>query len=197
MEANLAGPKNAGKLIMTFSDDDLSSPDITPIPLSDASDQFQFISDESTNKIMIGHRVVSPAMFGVKTSGSLGSTQELETAAKLFHHNVIVHMQRSIVECCERLLAANGITGKLFIDNNNPLLPEQTATDTSQDLVSTVVALITSVGSGAIKKEQAVQLMTSALGYTQEDAEAMFSTPTTEGERETEQQDTNEQETQD
>ena len=174
MESNLAGPRNAGKLIMTFSDDDISAPEITPVPLSDAADQYQFIAEESTNEIMIGHRVVSPAMFGVKTEGSLGQTQELEIAARLFHHNVIMHMQRYIVDCCERLLSANGITGKLSIHNSNPLLPEHSATDTAKELVTTVTDLIVKVNKQEISKAQAVKLMTSALGYTQENAETMF-----------------------
>lgn len=174
METNLGGPRNAGKIIMTFSDDDVSAPDITPVPLSDASDQFQFLSEESTNEIMIGHRVVSPAMFGVKTSGSLGDRQELETAAQLFHHNVIAPMQKFIVESCKTILASNGVVGNLHIHNSNPLLVEQAATDTSQDLISVVTDLIIKVNSGELQKVQAVLLMTGSLGYTQEDAEALF-----------------------
>ena len=68
IENQLTGPRNAGKFFMTFSDDAESAPDFEAMPLSDAHNQYQFVSDESTNKIMIGHRVTSPALFGVKTA---------------------------------------------------------------------------------------------------------------------------------
>jgi hypothetical protein len=174
MQENASGVRNPGKFIMTFSDDDVSAPEFIPAPISDAADQYQFITDEATSKIMIGHRVVSPAMFGVSKAGSLGDTQELETAAKLFYHNVIIHMQRFIITCCERLLASNGVTGNLTINNSNPLLPEQSATETSQELISTLTTLIGNVNTGALTREQGSRMMTSILGYSKEDAEAIL-----------------------
>lgn len=110
VERQLTGSKNAGKFWMTFSDGGDTVPDIQPMELSDAHDQFQFLSEEATNKIMIGHRVTSPALFGVKTAGNLGSTEELKTASYLFERNVIKPYQRFIKEWVAVLLNESGIS---------------------------------------------------------------------------------------
>ena len=76
IERQLGGATNAGKFIVTYSDQPDRKPDFEPFPLSDADKQYQFLSTEVSDKIMVGHRVVSSAMFGVKTAGQLGNTQE-------------------------------------------------------------------------------------------------------------------------
>lgn len=109
MEGQLTGAKNAGKFFMTFSDTSDNAPTMEPMALSDAHNQYQFLSEESTDKIMIGHRVTSPALFGVKTAGNLGSTEELKTASQLFERNVIKPYQRIVKNIVDILLAESGI----------------------------------------------------------------------------------------
>jgi hypothetical protein len=110
IEEQMTGARNAGKFFMTFSPRGSEAPDFEPFALSDAHNQYQFLSSESTDKIMIGHRVVTPAMFGVKTSGQLGSTEELKVGSMLFERNVIKPYQRIIRDCVDILLAENGIS---------------------------------------------------------------------------------------
>jgi hypothetical protein len=69
---------------------------VKPFDVNNASEQFQFVSTESTDKIMIGHRVTSPALFGVKTAGQLGTSQELAEAQVIFNKNVL-QPYRSII----------------------------------------------------------------------------------------------------
>jgi hypothetical protein len=109
IENQMTSPYNAGKFFMTFSDGGDTAPDFTPFALSDAHNQYQYLSDESTNKIMIGHRVTSPALFGVKTAGQLGSTEELKVASELFQRNVIAPYQLLINETISTLLRESGI----------------------------------------------------------------------------------------
>jgi hypothetical protein len=106
IERQLAGATNAGKFIVTYSDSPDRKPDFEPFPLSDADKQYQFLSTEVSDKIMIGHRVVSSAMFGVKTAGQLGNTQELEIASELFDRQVIKPYQRIVKNAVESILGA-------------------------------------------------------------------------------------------
>ena len=115
IEKQLAGSTNAGKFVVTYSDNPDRKPDFEPFPISDADKQYQFLSTESTNKIMIGHRVVSSAMFGVATEGKLGSTQELEIAAGLFSKQVIKPFQRTIKEAVQSLLRGCDLDGAFEI----------------------------------------------------------------------------------
>ena len=109
VERQITGTRNAGKFWMTFSDGGDQTPDITPFELSDAANQYQWLSEECTDKIMIGHRVTSPALFGVKTAGQLGSTEELKIASEIFQRNVIEPYQRILNEAINTLLEASGV----------------------------------------------------------------------------------------
>ncbi len=106
IERQLGGATNAGKFIVTYSDQPDRKPDFEPFPLSDADKQYQFLSTEVSDKIMVGHRVVSSAMFGVKTAGQLGNTQELEIAAELFDKQVVKPYQRILTNAIESVLEA-------------------------------------------------------------------------------------------
>ena len=117
IERQLSGAGNAGKFWMTFSDNPDQVPEIYPFELSDASEQLQFLSQEATDKIMIGHGVTSPALFGVKVGGSLGNTEELKVASQIFDKNIIQPYQRVLEEAVERLLSANGWVGSVDVEN--------------------------------------------------------------------------------
>lgn len=106
IERQLSGATNAGKFIVTYSDSPDRKPDFEPFPLSDADKQYEFLSREVSDKIMVGHRVVSSAMFGVKTAGQLGNTQELEIASELFDNQVILPYQRIVSNAVEQILRA-------------------------------------------------------------------------------------------
>tara|TARA_R110000787_G_scaffold55416_2_gene127935 strand:+ start:10240 stop:11913 length:1674 start_codon:yes stop_codon:yes gene_type:complete len=122
IELQLAGATNAGKFIITYSDQPERKPDFEPFPLSDADKQYQFLSTETTDKIMVGHRVVSPAMFGVKTAGQLGSTQELEIASQLFDRQVVEPYQRIINKALKSLFTAAGVTDTVLIGKAPPIV---------------------------------------------------------------------------
>lgn len=127
VERQLAGATNAGKFIMTFSDQPDRKPDFEPFPLSDADKQYQFLSTEVSDKIMIGHRVVSSAMFGVKTAGQLGNTQELEIASTLFDDQVVKPYQRIVKNAIQSILNAAGtpaIVSVVEVEDEAPTVAE-------------------------------------------------------------------------
>ena len=116
IERQLGGTTNAGKFIVTYSDQPERKPDFEPFPLSDADKQYQFLSTEVTDKIMVGHRVVSSAMFGVKTEGQLGNTQELEISADLFNKQVITPFRKIVEKALVKVLNAAGLSPNIQID---------------------------------------------------------------------------------
>lgn len=125
IEMQLSGSRNAGKFIITYSDDPERKPDFEPFPVSDVDKQYEFLSSEVTDKIMVGHRVVSPAMFGVKTEGQLGATEELRTASLLFERQVVNPMRAHVCEVLEDLLVAAGVPAKVEIMGRPPFVEEQ------------------------------------------------------------------------
>ena len=124
IERQLAGATNAGKFIVTYSDSPDRKPDFEPFPLSDADKQYQFLSTEVSDKIMVGHRVVSSAMFGVKTAGQLGNTQELEIASELFDRQVIKPYQRIVKDALESIFNAAGTPTIVSVEEVPAMEPE-------------------------------------------------------------------------
>ena len=122
IESQLAGATNAGKFIITYSDQPDRKPSFEPFPLTDADKQYQFLSTETTNKIMVGHRVVSSAMFGVASAGTLGNTQELEVASQLFERQVILPFQRIVDKAVKSVFTAAGITDPVKLHKNPPIV---------------------------------------------------------------------------
>ncbi len=133
IERQLAGATNAGKFIVTYSDSPDRKPDFEPFPLSDADKQYQFLSTEVSDKIMVGHRVVSSAMFGVKTAGQLGNTQELEIASELFDRQVIKPYQRIVKDALSSIFIAAGTPTIVSVEEVPPMEPEE-ATELSEEM---------------------------------------------------------------
>ena len=117
-----SGSSNAGKFILAFNDNAESQATIEPIQLSDAHNQYQFLSDESSKKIMVAHRVVSPMLLGIKDSTGLGNNaDELQTASTLMDNTVIRPFQHLLIDAFDEILAFNNISLKLYFKTLQPL----------------------------------------------------------------------------
>jgi len=117
-----SGSSNSGKFILSFNDDANTAASIEPIQLSDAHNQYQFLSDESMRKIMVSHRVVSPMLLGVKDSSGLGNNaEELKTASLLMDNTVIRPFQTLLINAFDDILAYNDISLNLYFKTLQPL----------------------------------------------------------------------------
>ena len=116
------GSSNAGRFILSFNDNNESQATIEPIQLSDAHNQYQFLSTESQEKILVSHRIVSPMLLGVKNNTGLGNNaDELEKASILMDNMVIRPFQNLILAALDKILAFNNITLKLYFKTLQPL----------------------------------------------------------------------------
>ena len=117
-----SGSSNSGKFILSFNDNAETAASIEPIQLSDAHNQYQFLSDESMRKIMVAHRVVSPMLLGVKDSTGLGNNaEELQTASTLMDNTVIRPFQTLLIKAFDDILAYNDISLNLYFKTLQPL----------------------------------------------------------------------------
>jgi len=122
IKAKFSGSSNAGKFILAFNDDKESAADINPVQLSDAHNQYQFLSEESQKKIMISHRIVSPMLLGIKDSSGFGNNaEELETATVLMQNTVIIPFQELLTDAFDKILAFNNISLNLYFKTLQPL----------------------------------------------------------------------------
>ncbi|CAB4148444.1 hypothetical protein UFOVP523_3 [uncultured Caudovirales phage] len=110
------------KVIISFNDNPEAKTTIDTIQLQKAADQYQYLSDESRNKILVGHNVTSPLLFGIATStGFSSNADELKNSAILFDNMVIRPFQELVIEAFDKILAVNNISLKLYFKKLNIL----------------------------------------------------------------------------
>jgi len=139
-----SGSSNAGRFILSFNDNNESGASIEPVQLSDAHQQYQFLSEESMSKVMVSHRIISPMLLGIKDSSGLGNNaDELKTASILMDNTVIRPFQTLLINAFDNILAFNGITLNLyfrtlqpleFVDLENAMTKEQVEEETGEKL---------------------------------------------------------------
>lgn len=132
------------KVIVAFNDNQESKTTVDDIPLNDAADQYQFLSEECMRKIMLGHTITSPLIFGIATStGFSSNADELKNSVVLFDNMVIRPMQDEMLSAIQQIIAFNGISLKLYIktlqpleftDLENAMNKEQVAEETGTEL---------------------------------------------------------------
>ena len=116
------GSSNAGKFILAFNDDANSAASIEPVQLSDAHNQYEFLSRECQQKVLVGHRITSPMLFGVKDQTGLGNNaDEIKTAFQLFDNSVIQPKQEQVIAALEQILAFNNVALNLYFKTLTPI----------------------------------------------------------------------------
>lgn len=122
IKSKFGGSSNAGRFIISWNDGKDSSADITPVQLSDAHNQYQFLSSESMQKIMVSHRVVSPLLLGIKDGTGFGNNaDELKSASILFDNVVIRPFQRLVIDAVTKVLNHNGYNLNMYFKTLQPL----------------------------------------------------------------------------
>ena len=121
VNAQLTGSKGL-RTIVAFNASETSKTTVDDIPLNDAPEHYSYLSEECLRKIMLGHNVTSPLLFGIATStGFSSNADELKNSSILFDNMVIKPMQDELLEAFDRILAYNGISLKLFFKTLQPL----------------------------------------------------------------------------
>lgn len=122
IQQKFGGTSNAGRFILSFNDSNNYGATITPVQLSDAHNQYQFLSDESMRKIMVSHRVISPMLLGIKDNTGFGNNaNELQTATVLMENTVIRPFQNLLIKEFNKILAFNDINLDLYFKTLQPL----------------------------------------------------------------------------
>lgn len=111
------------KVIVSFSDNKESATTVDDISLNDAPSHYEYLADEARNKILVGHRITSPMLLGIKDTGNgLGNNaDEIKTASQLFNSTVIGQYQDDICEQLEDILELNGERLMLYFITSQPI----------------------------------------------------------------------------
>ena len=122
INSKFSGSGNSGRILLTFNDGGDTTPEIVPLDTNNASESYQFLSKEVVNKVLSGHRVTSPLLFGIRAEGGgLGSNaDELRDAFSLFNNTVIIPFQNILLKGLEKVFKVNDIHLDLYFKTLKP-----------------------------------------------------------------------------
>ena len=124
------GSENAGKVIVTFSDDNTRTPQITPIQTADLDKQYLALQELLVQNILTAHRVTSPMLMGIKNDTGLGSNvDELNSAANYYLNTVVKPYQDHIIKILRRIFRVNNMDMPISFVQLKPITLEFTSED--------------------------------------------------------------------
>ncbi|MCK4892165.1 MAG: phage portal protein, partial [Candidatus Pacebacteria bacterium] len=117
------GTDNAGKPLLSFTDQNSEHPQIIPIPTNGQDERFINLNTQIREEIYTAHGVTSPMLFGIKDTTGLGNNaEELRTAAELYQNLYIDPEQDILNEVFNELIAYNGLPKALHIIKIEPIM---------------------------------------------------------------------------
>ena len=133
LEQKFTGASNAGKVVLTFSDDRNRVPEITPITMDSADKQYLALQELLVQNILTGHRVTSPVLMGIRSSTGLGNNaDEINAAANFYLNTVIKGYQGHIIKILRKLFTVNNMDMPIGFVQMKPI----TTRFTNQDLLA-------------------------------------------------------------
>lgn len=126
VKKKFSGAGNAGKFVLSFNDNRDSRTTIDTLEISDIDKQYEFLSKETTTKIMLSHRVTSPLLFGIRGETGLGNNaEELKDSYILYYETVIKPFQQLIDKAIRAVLYKNNLSADVVWSEYMPFMKEK------------------------------------------------------------------------
>jgi hypothetical protein len=121
------GSSNTGRAIIGFSATKDDATTLTTIDQPNIDATYTFLSKECSEKILVGHGVTSPIIFGIRdTGGGLGNNaQELEQSFYLYYESKLKHYQNYILELITTIMNGNLLYADIQFKTYNPFSTTQ------------------------------------------------------------------------
>lgn len=111
------------KVIVAFNENADSKTSVEDISLNDAPAHYEYLANEAMHKILVGHRVTSPMLLGIKDGGNglASNSDEIKVASQLFNSSVIETFQEEILDAITEILELNGAVPELEFITSQPI----------------------------------------------------------------------------
>ena len=137
LEDKFTSEKNAGKFVLTFSDDKTRVPEITSISPSDLDKQYLALQELLTSNILSGHRVTSKTLMGLDSANGFSSNaDELNAASNFYLNTVVVGFQNQILKVLHKIFQVNNMDMPVQFVQLKPI----TVKFTNQDLAAVLTS---------------------------------------------------------
>ena len=119
-----AGSDNSNKILLTFNDDKSQGPEITALNGNDLDKRFEQLNQTVQQEIFTGHRIVDPALFGVKPEGIFATRNQIRDSYELFQKTYVNARQKFIEEIFNGFASMNDLPQRLTIQDTEPISQE-------------------------------------------------------------------------
>jgi hypothetical protein len=138
IEQKFTGTRNAGRFMISFNDDAERRPTIETINIDNLHDKYKYVAEYAQDRILVGHRVTSPLLFGIRTqaNGFSSQSEEMKTAFSILQTMTINPFQNLVINFLTTALSEGGYDDtELYFEQLTPLaiLAEQ-AEDTGKTM---------------------------------------------------------------
>jgi len=118
----VSGSNSAGNVIISFNDNKDNATTVDSIEITDAYSQFQFLSQECLEKIMLSHKVNDKSLFGLPMASGFSSVAEqMVQSLKILYRSQINPMRKILTANLERAFKKNNPNVKLEFKNYEEL----------------------------------------------------------------------------
>jgi hypothetical protein len=108
---HLTGSQNAGAFFLNWNDNKDSEITISALEVSDAHQQYDYLSKEARQQLCTSHKLTSPMLVGIKEANGFSSNaEEIKVGFAELMINVIRPKQEIILDGLMEVFAVNGIT---------------------------------------------------------------------------------------
>ena len=108
---HLTGSQNAGAFFLNWNDNKDSEITISALEVSEAHQQYAYLSAEARQQLCTSHKLTSPMLVGIKEANGFSSNaDEIKVGFAELMINVIIPKQEIILDGLMEVFAVNGIT---------------------------------------------------------------------------------------
>jgi hypothetical protein len=136
IESKFTGTRNAGRFMISFNDDAERKPTIETISTDNLHEKYKYVAEYAQDRILVGHRITSPLLFGIRTeaNGFSSQSEEMKTAYSILQTMTVNPFQNLIINFLTTALSEGGYEDtELYFEQLTPLaILSQTAEETGQ-----------------------------------------------------------------
>jgi hypothetical protein len=190
---HLTGSQNAGAFFLNWNDNKDSEITISALEVSDAHQQYSYLSTEARQQLCTSHKLTSPMLVGIKEANGFSSNaEEIKVGFAELMINVIKPKQEIILDGLMEVFAVNGITLDLQFESlrAEEVLAEIVTDSTGAEVatvtndaaisyngaqISSAIDIFAKVKEGILTTEQAIVFLVQFLNIPAAVAQSLFS----------------------
>lgn len=121
IESKFCGTDNANRILLNFNDSKEQAVEVLPLGSNDFDTRFDILNKTVQQEIFSGHRVVDPALFGIKEEGVFATRTQVRDSYELFKNTYVRARQDFIMNVFNELAALQGFEKRIQIIPSEPI----------------------------------------------------------------------------